>query len=142
MIIEVFVAQRQAIDSLLHQLSHAMLDLLWIAMVFETPGELPQNTRLLLDLVQQQPTRLGSDGPAVKSRYHFLPVGAGKCKAGLRTLCHSKGRSPLVSKHLLTQMFMPDRTAFRYFRGEKSGLADLTAEHHDVTRIHSHWEVP
>ena len=44
-------------------------------------------------------------------------------KLDLVTICHSRGRSLFVLKHLLVEVFRLDWAAFGYILGEKSGLA-------------------
>jgi len=65
-VVEIFVAQSQAKDSLPQQLLDRMFDQFFIAIISETAGQLPDDARLLLDLPQQQPTGIGGDRPPSK----------------------------------------------------------------------------
>jgi hypothetical protein len=55
-----------------------MLDLIRGAVVCEAAGELPQDSRLLLRLVEQQRSGLGCDRATIETRHHFTPSRGGE----------------------------------------------------------------
>ena len=96
-VIQIFVTQRQPVDSLPHHLLHAVLDQPRIPAVPETLAEARKQIHLGVGFLQQQPTSVRADRPATELR-HDLPAAAhaGKPKPILDTLCHIKAVSLLV----------------------------------------------
>src|SRR3970040_631017 len=90
MVVEVSVAEDQTVDALPHQLLHCVIDPAWVTVIPETAGELPQDARLLLGLVQQQTAGFRGDRSPLEGRHHRAPEISGERKAGLSTLCHSE----------------------------------------------------
>src|SRR5579859_5631069 len=66
MIVEVLVAQAQAIETLLEQVRHRVLDEVGVAVIAETAGELFDEAELGFDFAQEQSTGVGGNVPAVK----------------------------------------------------------------------------
>jgi hypothetical protein len=61
MIIEIFVAQDQAVDPLAHQLLDAMFNVTLVTVVDETAGKIPQQTAAALKLAQYQPPTIAGE---------------------------------------------------------------------------------
>ncbi len=90
MIVEILVAQRQAVDPLPHQFRDAVLGPGGVAVVPEAAGELSQDAGPLLGLVQQQSTGLGGDCSSVKVCHYRARRISGESEVGSSTLCHSE----------------------------------------------------
>jgi hypothetical protein len=65
-IVEIFVAQRQAEHPLLQQVGHRVVDQVWIAKVIEALGKMLNDAGLMFHLSKQQSARVRRDGAAVK----------------------------------------------------------------------------
>ena len=99
-----------------------MLDPLLTPSVEETIRQPRQQIQALVGLAQQQGATIGTDRAPIKPGHDLtLPTGF-KSEAGLVTICHSRGRSLFVLKHLLVEVFRLDWTAFGYITREISGL--------------------
>ena len=72
-IVEVLVAQRQPVDALAHQLAHAVLAALGVAMIAEARRQPLQQLQPPVDLAQQDRSPVGADRAAVKPRRHSPP---------------------------------------------------------------------
>src|SRR3970040_1888914 len=105
MVVEVSVAEDQTVDALPHQLLHGVIDPAWVTVIPETAGELPQDARLLLGLVQQQTAGFRGDRSPIEVRAHRAPGISGERKACLSTLCHSeKEKSFLSGSNVLSRL--------------------------------------
>jgi hypothetical protein len=92
-IVEIFVAKRERVDSLPDQLLHAMLDQVRIPKIDEALTEPGQQVHFRVSLLQQQTTSVGTDCPATELRHDLAAsADAGKPEPILVTLCHNKGR--------------------------------------------------
>ena len=69
-IVQIFVAQRQAIDALRQHLGKLMLDALRIARIAEAAHHAPQQPNLAVRRPQQQRPALGRQPLAGKLRHH------------------------------------------------------------------------
>jgi len=69
-IVEVFVAQRQAEDPLAHQCLDLMLDIARVAPIGEAGAKATHQPDALVDLSQQQRTSVRGDVPAIETGYH------------------------------------------------------------------------
>jgi hypothetical protein len=67
-IVQIFVAQSQTIDSLGHHLLHRMFDQIRIPIIGEAGGKLAKHPDALLDLPQQQTTAITGDRSTVELR--------------------------------------------------------------------------
>jgi len=70
-----------------------VLDARRIATVPETLRETTQQIQTPIGFPQQQAAAAGTHRAAVKPSHDFATLMGGKLKAGLGTLCYSKGRS-------------------------------------------------
>ena len=120
-IVEVFVALRQAVDALPYELPDAVLNAFGIAMIVKTVGELPQNPGLLLAAMQQQRTGLGGDRTAVETGDHIALKLGGETETRWRTLCHSESRSLLAATCCRNYVY-GRVNGFPLLPGEISGL--------------------
>ena len=69
-VVQVFVAQRQAIHPLGHQIPHTVFDALGVAVIGEASGQAVQQADTLIHLAQQQSATVRSDSPTVKAANH------------------------------------------------------------------------
>lgn len=65
-VVEVFVAQGQGIDSLGYEMFKGVLDELGVTMIGKASGELPNDTGEFLGLAEQQAAAVGRDVAAIK----------------------------------------------------------------------------
>ena len=86
MIVEIFVAQRQAVDALADQFPDAVFDPFRVAVIAEAGGELPQDAAALLDRMQQQSAGVAGDLAAIEARHHLAREMGCKREARLATL--------------------------------------------------------
>ena len=91
-IVEVLITQRQPVDALADQLSHAVFDLRGLPIIVETVGEFPHDAGALFELAQQHRAAVGADRAAIETGHHLAAAMFGKGEAGLGTLCHGRGR--------------------------------------------------
>jgi len=71
MVVESFVAKRESVDALLHQLLDRMRDAHRAALVGKAGGEPAQNVGPALDLAQQQSAAVTDNMTTVKTAHHF-----------------------------------------------------------------------
>jgi len=90
MIVQILVAQCQAVDPLGHQLFHRVFHQKRIASVQKTPRQAGQQIQPPVGFPQQQPTAVGGNGSAIESRYYLAGKMGCKLERRLGTLCHSK----------------------------------------------------
>ena len=69
MIVEIFIAQRQAEDALSHQGLDLMLDIARVAPINEAVGKATHQPEAPVDLSQQQCTRVRGDVPTIETGY-------------------------------------------------------------------------
>ena len=69
-IVQVFIAQRQAEDALPHQGLDLMLDIARVAPIDEAVGEATHQCEAPVDLPQQQRARVRGDAPAIETGHH------------------------------------------------------------------------
>jgi hypothetical protein len=86
-VVQILVPQRQAVDPLSDKVLDRVFDQVWVAVVDETGGELPDNPGPLLDLPQEQATGVRTDRPPVERSHHFPPSQGLKTKPIRVTLC-------------------------------------------------------
>ena len=96
-IVEVFVAQRQAVDALGNQLGDLVFDAVGIAAVLKAGRKPPQQIDASIGLAQQQAAGVGGDRPTVKARHNLAPKMLPKRKARWATLCNYGAASSLWS---------------------------------------------
>ena len=65
MIVQMFIAQTQAVDPLPHQLFDLLLDQRRVAIIGQASRETANDSRPLLHVAQQHPAGVGADIPAV-----------------------------------------------------------------------------
>jgi hypothetical protein len=87
MIVEILIAQGQAIDPLRDQRMSAVLDTVGVAVIGEATGHPLQQTYPLINLPQQQSTTVGSDPAAVKTTHHIAATQCVKFQLIRGTLC-------------------------------------------------------
>ena len=87
MVVEVFVAQGQAVDPLGHQFLDRVLDRLGVAVVGKTGGELAERAGEPFGFAQQQAAAVGADGAAIKAADHGALTEGLKNEVGTVTLC-------------------------------------------------------
>ena len=97
MIVEVLVAQGEAVDPLGEQLGHGVLDEVGVAMVGEAGGELANDPGEALGLAEQQGTAVGGDVAAVEVGEDVSTAEHGKVEVGCVTLVSPSGCLWLVS---------------------------------------------
>ena len=68
MVVQIFIAQGQTIDSLGYQLLYRMFDQIGIPIIGEASGKLVEDPDALLNLPQQQTTAVATDRSAVELR--------------------------------------------------------------------------
>jgi hypothetical protein len=90
-IVEIFVAQRQAEDALPDQRLHLVLDQARIAPVVEARGEPLHQRQTLVHLPQQQRPRVRRDLAAREARHHRPAFYRFKLEQLRRTLCLHRG---------------------------------------------------
>jgi hypothetical protein len=73
-VVQIFVAQGQTIDSLGYQLLHRMFDQIRISIIGEAAGKLAQDPDALLDLPQQQTTAVSADRSTIELRAYLEPL--------------------------------------------------------------------
>jgi hypothetical protein len=112
MIVEIFVAEGEAVDSLGEHLFDGVLDVARVAVIAEAGGEAGQEVEFGGGLAQEQGSAVGGGGRAAEVGNHRPAVVRRKRELGLGTLCHSKSRSPLDCNCLFRNSVMPQRTAF------------------------------
>jgi hypothetical protein len=70
-IVEVFVAQHQAVKALAEQFLHAMFDLPRIAVVDETGGQIPQDPAMAFPFAQEDATPVAREVTTPEIHRHF-----------------------------------------------------------------------
>jgi hypothetical protein len=95
LIIEVFVAQGQAVNPLRQHLLNRVLHLGLLSTVQETLRQARQQIQALVGFAQQQGAAVGTDGSPIEAGHDFPPSEGFKSETGLVTLCHSESRSSL-----------------------------------------------
>ena len=100
-IVEIFVAQRQAEDALPHQRRDPMLDVASVTPIDEAVGEAAHQPKAAIDLSQQQRTGVRGDVPAIEPGHHRTPRNRFKFEPLRRTLCRHRGIPRIVEKLLL-----------------------------------------
>ena len=73
-VVQIFVAQRQTIYPLGHQIPHAVFDALGVAVIGEASDQAIQQADTLIHLAQQQSATVRSDSPTVKAANHLAPT--------------------------------------------------------------------
>ncbi len=92
-VVEVFIAQGQAVDPLGEQFFDGVLDEVGVAMIGEAAGELAEDAGDLLDLAEQQCPAVGGDVAAVEIGEDFSSAEHGKVEEGGVTLCLHRAAS-------------------------------------------------
>ena len=87
MVVEVLVAQGQAVDALGDEMLDGVLDEVGVAMVGEAGGELADDAGELLGLAEQQGAAVGGDVAAVEVGEDLAGAEHGKVEVGRVTLC-------------------------------------------------------
>src|SRR5439155_286619 len=122
MIIQILVSQRQTVDPLRQQLLHRMLHKNRVAPIQKALGQPRQQVQPPVGLPQQQPTAVSGQRSSIETGYYLAGKMVSKLEGRLVTLCHSGSRGPFWPKHVVTNMFMPQDSAFRHLFCEKCGL--------------------
>jgi hypothetical protein len=100
-VVEVFIAQRQAEDTLLEQLFDRVFDLLGVTVIVETSRQPGQQTAPRLDLPQQQRTSVRADRATVESGRDLPRCQGMKFKREIGTLCLHRAASLRLAKVVL-----------------------------------------
>src|SRR5262245_16591124 len=100
-VVEVFVAQAQAEDTLPQEFRERVFDPLGVAVIAEAARELLDEAELVLDFAQQQAARIGRDQSAVETRDDGAGAQVLEMQFGWITLCHSKTAPTWERKWLL-----------------------------------------
>ena len=74
MVVQIFIAQGQTIDSLGYQLLYRMFDQIGIPIIGEAAGKLVEDPDALLDLPQEQTTAVTADRSTVELRADLEPL--------------------------------------------------------------------
>jgi hypothetical protein len=82
MVVEVFVAQGQAVDALGDEFLQGVFDEIGIAEICETGGELAKDAGELLGLPQQQGATIGGDVATVEVGENLAGAEDGKIEVG------------------------------------------------------------
>jgi hypothetical protein len=93
-VVEIFVAQGQAVDALRHQFPDSVLDSLGVAVVGKTGRQLPECPGQAFGLAQQQAAAVGGDRAAIKTADHGALAQGLKNEVGAVTRCSHKAVSP------------------------------------------------
>src|SRR5437762_4179807 len=128
MIIQILVSQRQTVDPLRQQLLHRMLHKNRVAPIQKALGQPRQQVQPPVGLPQQQPTAVSGQRSSIETGYYLAGKMVSKLEGRLVTLCHSGSRGPFWPKHVVTNMFMPQDSAFRHLFCEKCGLTPRPAK--------------
>jgi hypothetical protein len=91
-VVQIFVAQRQAVDALPHKRRDRMTDPRRIAIIAEACGELLQDACRALHFAQQHRAAVRGQRPPVEPRHHLAPPSLLKPQRVVRTLCRHNGR--------------------------------------------------
>ncbi len=86
-VVEIFIAQRQAVDPLRQQCRQRMLDEALIAAVAEARGEAARQTPAGIDLAQPRSPAVAGERAAGKIHHHFAGPEVRKLERALRTVC-------------------------------------------------------
>jgi hypothetical protein len=95
-VVQILVAERQAVDALRQHLLHAVMAPILRPEIGETGREPPNQADAPVRLPQQQCPGVGGDCAAVEVGDHGPRKMGFKLEAGLITLCHSRSRDLLV----------------------------------------------
>ena len=90
-VVEVFIAQRQAEDALAQQRLQPVLDQARIAPVGEALGEPADQPKALVQLSQQQRPGVGGDRAAVEPAHHHFAFNRFKGEKPRVTVCRHQG---------------------------------------------------
>jgi len=101
-VIQVFVAQREAVHALPHERRHRMRDARRRPMIREARRELGQEPRRPIDLPQQHGAAVGGQRAAIKPRHHLAACDPLKRQRFGRTRCRQSGRLRVARKVFLT----------------------------------------
>jgi hypothetical protein len=93
-VVEVFVAQGQAVDALGHEVGDRVLDGVGVAVVGKAGRQLPQGAGQALGLAQQQAAAVGGDGAAVETADHGTRAQGLENEVAAGTLCRHEAVSP------------------------------------------------
>ena len=93
MIIEIFVAQHQAIHALRDHICQRVLDQIWITMINEARGKLLDDLAARFKFTQHERPAIRGDGAAVKLSDYITSSDSLKVKRTMRTLCHQPSGS-------------------------------------------------
>lgn len=106
-IVEIFVAEGEAVDALGEQLLDGVLDVARVAVIVEAGGEAGQEVEFGSGLAEEEGSAVGGGGGAAEISDYGPTVVRGKRELGLGTLCHSKSRSLLDCNCLFGNSVMP-----------------------------------
>ena len=113
MVVQILVAQGQGVDPLGQHLLHAMVATILRPEIGEAGRQSLQQADAPVGLPQQQCPSIGGKGATVEVSYNGPRKMGFKLEAELITLCVSQQKPrPPGSKHLVTQMSMPEIAAF------------------------------
>jgi hypothetical protein len=82
MIVEVFISQRQAENTLRQQIVNTVINAIRIAMIGETIRKLANDSGLSFDLLEKNTTGIGTDATPIKLCHQG-------CSAPLRRFCYN-----------------------------------------------------
>jgi hypothetical protein len=109
-IVEILVAQRQAVEALGEQLLHAVLDVARIAPVRKARRQLGAHPQPTIDALEQQPARIRAQVTAAEIRDHFARAKVLKKHRLLFTVCFAGG-ARLVGGILFHTNYLPEAGA-------------------------------
>jgi hypothetical protein len=97
-IVEIFIAQTEAEDSLLEEIDERVLDAIGIAMIGEAAGELLNDSESLLDFAEQEPAAIGRDFSSIERRGNLARMERLEFEMALCKLCHDETAPSLSAK--------------------------------------------
>jgi hypothetical protein len=116
-VVQVFIAQGQAIDTLLEQFKQRVITAGLAAGISDSPGNGPNQTHLLVNLGDEPDTTIAGDVTAAKIGFNFAAFNGWKFERSLVAFCHGgifllTGFDTLIFK-IFPPFFYPLREIFR-----------------------------
>jgi len=97
-IVEIFVSQAKAKDSLLEQFDERVFDTFGIAVIGEAARELLDDSESLFDFAEKKPAAIGRDFPTIERRGNLARMEGVEFEMALCKLCHDETAPSLSAK--------------------------------------------